>query len=168
MTASKQAVPLLRQNQESCKDESGYTEITDNPLRTLSVRGHGQVECSPDNFQMTIVLNSSKPSVEEAETSVKKRSDYIFQVLRNNGIGEDCIKSHTDVGHDNQTIVLKTSLKVISDDFNKISRAKKIIKEKLDSSVQCSSIGCYVSFSHLMSQRYVYNLYQKSSSEIKT
>ncbi len=149
ITASRQTVDRLQ------KDKELSNEVSDNPLRTLSVHGQGEVECLPDIFQMTITLNSSKLSIEEAEASIKKRSDYILQVLRNNGVGEDCIKSYTDISHDNQAIIVKTTLSVTSS-TTRLAKTKRTIQEKLNSSVQCSNISCSVSFNHLMSQRYVH------------
>ena len=130
-------------------------ERVENPLRTLTVHGQGATECNPDKFQMTVLLTSSKASIEEAEASVKKRSDYVLQVLRNHGMNSECVKLHTTVNQDDQKQVnsIKTNVKVLGCDFDRISQARGVVLEKLGSSAQCSSINCSISFNQQMAQR---------------
>ena len=140
----------IRSNIEK-KDDLGH--VVPKPLRTLAVCGQGETQCCPDHFQMTIVMSSTKPSIEEAEASVKKRSDYVLQVLRNHGMKNDCIKLSSEMSHRNHSVVFKTNIKVFSEDFYKVTQARGVVREKLNGSVQCSDIGCSISLKHLTAQR---------------
>ena len=147
---------------EMSKDPLQQSENPGKILRTLSVQGQGDVKCTPDTFQMTVCVTSSKPSLEEAQTSVKKRTDYIQQVSRNHGVSGECIKLHTDIYHDNnnnsqlQSVTVDARMNITTGDIDKCRKIRNILIEKLSGSIQCNSIHCSISSKHRAAQRYMH------------
>lgn len=148
----------FKSNDSSIQDGSHRnTTVSDSQMRTLSVQGQGESTCSPDNFQMTVSLSSSKPSTQEAEASVKKRSDYVLQVLRNHGLSSNCINMKTCVSRHMEkedVYVFSMIISVIGKDYDRLNESKCVLREKLSDSVTCSDIHCSVSFKHRINHRF--------------
>ena len=108
--------------------------------RTISVHATSEVVCPPDIIQFAITVCSSKETHEAAQTSVKRRTDYIMQVLRNNGIRDSKnVKMLTDVSRGESEVLVEHS------DLAKCEVVRNLLIEKMDSSIQFSPITCHYS-----------------------
>lgn len=103
---------------------------------------------------MTVSLSSTKTTTQEAEASVKKRCDYVLQVLRNHGHTSDCIHIKTSTTDTNEMYVYNMRIEVNGTDYEKLDQAKQMLKEKLSSSVICSDIRSFISFKHRVKKRF--------------
>ena len=126
-----------------CTQYESHSGIHHSPKRTISVMASGVAVCSPDTFSFNVTVCSTKSALTEAQASVKRRGDYILQVLRNHNIRN--IRSLTDMWTEanGEEHVVEMSISVQCGDVEKCSKVRNTIMEKLDSpSVHCSSIGC--------------------------
>lgn len=57
-----------------------------NKTRLITVNGAGELKMPPDQVRFIVVITSLKPNVGEAKASVKRRSDYVYQMLRRHGL----------------------------------------------------------------------------------
>ena len=120
-----------------------HSSIHHSSKRTISVMASGVAMCSPDTFSFNVTVCSTKSALTEAQTSVKRRGDYILQVLRNHSIKN--VRSLTDMWTEGngEEHVVEMSISVQCVDVEKCCKVRNTIMEKLDSpSVHCSSIGC--------------------------
>jgi hypothetical protein len=134
--------------------------------RTISVHASGEVTTLPDVIQFTVAVHSSKETVEEAQTSVKRRTDYISQVTRKNGIKADGVFISTEVskgvgrGTEPGDLVgtslaaVCTEVVIKCDTLLKCETVRNILVEKMDSSVQFSHIGFSLSGEARQAGRY--------------
>ena len=122
--------------------------------RSIAVHAVGEVKCQPDVFTLTVTITSTKSTLEEAQTSIKRRHDYIQQVLRNNGLRENNIQSYSRVTRNHGVQVVNT-LVVETGDLRTCVAVKNVIVEKLDSSVTCDGIICRHSPHNKMNKRWV-------------
>lgn len=133
---------------------SGGKNAAGGPPHTRSIAVHavGEVRCRPDAFTLAVTITSTKSTLEEAQTSVKRRHDYIQQVLRNNGLRDDKVQSYSRVtrGHGMQ---VANTLVVETGDLGTCLAVKNVVAEKLDSSVTCEDIVCRHSPRNKMSKR---------------
>ena len=113
--------------------------------RTITVHARGEISCPPDLFSLTVVIKSVKKNAEEAQSSVKRRTEYILQVLRSHGIKEKQVKRTTDTNRDgeNGDVCVQTCLMAQSDSLQACESVKNLVIEKLDATVQCGSIGLH-------------------------
>ena len=122
--------------------------------RTISIQAQGDVVCFPDVFRFSISISSSKSSFEDAHLSVKKRSDYVLQVLRNHGL---CRGKHVEVINDvercEETSSVHCSIAVSCDNQHTCCTVRNLLVQKLSSCVQFSSIYCSASLQHKANKR---------------
>lgn len=107
--------------------------------RRIAVHATGEVNCPPDRMQFIISVRSCKGTVEEAQSSVRRRTEYITQVLRNNGIQEKGIKCSSEMKRE-ESVSVQTDVLVESDDLFKCETVRNLLIEKLDPSVQFGPI----------------------------
>jgi len=133
---------------------------------TISVQSSGEVLLLPDVLHFTVSIRNSKETLEEAQTSVKRRTDYIAQVARKNGVKGNSIVFCTDVtqcgeggggtasfgGHSINPYpinggtrpglaVVHTDVTVNCDSVAKCEAIRNTLIEKLDNSVEISSVS---------------------------
>ena len=108
--------------------------------RTISVQASGEVCCPPDIIKFSISVHSCKESLEAAQLSVKRRAEYILNVLHNNKFKDKDIKCSTDITKGDVAVV-QTDVYVESDSLSKCEIVRNLLIEKLDSSVQFSPIN---------------------------
>ena len=109
--------------------------------RTISVQATSEVVCHPDVVQFGVTVFSSKDSHEAAQTSVKRRTDYILQVLRNNGIKESKnVKMSTTVSRGDGEFTVQSKVLVEHGDLSKCEIVRNLLIEKMDSSIQFTPI----------------------------
>ena len=125
------------------------------PKRSISVQATGEVVCAPDILEFLISVSSTKESVEAAQQSVKRRNEYIFQVLRNNGIKEQCIRSASEVTRGEKNVHVQTEILVQTDSLSKCEAVRNLLIEKLDQSVEFGPISCYHSPEVKENKRYI-------------
>ena len=122
--------------------------------RTISIQAQGDVVCFPDVFRFSIVISSSKVSFEDAHLSVKKRSDYVLQVLRNHGL---CRGKHVEVISDverwEESSSVHCNIAVSCDDQHNSCTVRNLLIQKLSSCVQFSPIYCSASLQHKANKR---------------
>lgn len=109
--------------------------------RIISVQATGEVSWPPDLLQFNMMISSTKDSLEAAQGSVKRRTDYILQVLRNNGIKDNDIKCSTEIVRGEQTVVY-TDILVGCDSAAVCEQIRNKLMEKLDSCVHFSDVTC--------------------------
>ena len=126
-------------NLETTSLHRGKSTVATPHTRSIAVHAVGEVKCQPDVFTLTVTITSTKSTLEEAQTSIKRRHDYIHQVLRNNGLRDNNIQSYSQVtrGHGVQVV---NTLVVETGDLGTCVAVKNTIVEKLDSSVTCEDI----------------------------
>ncbi len=129
---------------------------------TISVQSSGEVRVPPDVLYFTVTIKNSKESLEEAQTSVKRRTDYIAQVARKNGVKGPNIAFSTDVtqgvpeggsagiggsspypisgGPRPGLATVHTEVTVSCDNVVKCETIRNTLIEKLDNSVEISSV----------------------------
>lgn len=126
--------------------------------RTVTVHAEGEVTSEPDSYTLTINITSIKLKLEEAQLSVKRRSDYILQVIRNHNFNNKCIKvleeavrlpaSVNNRETEQESHQVKCIINVEGDELEKVLVIKNLLAEKMDANVVCSAIGCYHSPGH--------------------
>ena len=128
--------------------------------RTVSVQAEGQVEAWPDRFNLTITVTSTKQKLDEAQLSVKRRSDYIIQVLRNHdfkgkrlNIFEEITRLPCSNGSSEVEHQVKCIVKIEGDEMEKVLRVKNLLLQKMDASVLYSNISCYHSSGYKAKKR---------------
>ena len=120
--------------------------------------GTGVVVCGPDVFSFCVTIVSSKPVLSDARTSVKRRGDYILQVLRNHSVKnvQSVTDSMSEADRDEHTVEMSVS--VDCGDIDKCCEVRDLIMNKLDSpSVHCSTIQCSHSPQWIAHKTYVAN-----------
>ena len=109
--------------------------------RTITVHASSEIACPPDLCSLTISVSSTKETAEAAQNSVKRRGEYIMQVLRNNSIKERLVRKSTDVNRVSEDeVCVQTSLLVQTDSLQACEAARNLVIEKMDATVQCSTI----------------------------
>lgn len=142
----------MNRSQSPIKAEVDGTDrkLDNNGQRTISVHSSGEVTSLPDVIQFTVTVHSSKETVEDAQTSVKRRTDYMAQVARKNGIRNDGVTISTEVSKGQETdpvgswATVCTDVVIKCDTLLRCETIRNILVEKMDSSVQFSHVG----FSH--------------------
>ena len=107
--------------------------------RHIAVHATGEVKCPPDQMQFIISVRSCKGTVDGAQSSVRRRTEYITQVLRNNGIQERCIRCSSEMRRE-ESVSVQTDVVVQSDDLLTCETVRNLLIEKLDPSVQFGTI----------------------------
>lgn len=103
--------------------------------RTVSVQSLGEVVCPPDVIQLGLSVFSTKDTLEAAQESVQRRTDYIFQVLRLNSIKETSTKCSTNITKEEDGCVqVRTDITVSCDSIVKFETIRNLLMEKMDSS----------------------------------
>ena len=108
--------------------------------RTISVHATGEASCPPDVLQFIVSVSASKDTVEAAQASVRRRTDYILQVLRNNGIKERCIHCSSEISR-GESVSMQTDVMVRADSLAKCETVRNLLVEKLDPSVRFTPIS---------------------------
>ena len=126
--------------------------------RTLTVHAEGEVTSEPDKYTLTINITSIKLKLEEAQLSVKRRSDYILQVIRNHNFNNKCIKvleeairlpaSVNNRETEQENHQFKCIINIEGDEMEQVLAIKNLLVEKMDANVICSAVGCYHSAGH--------------------
>lgn len=120
---------------------------------TITVESSAEVTALPDNIQFTVTIHNSKETVEDALASVKRRTDYITQVIRKNGVKNDNVIISTEITKglhagmgdreeqgDTEWANVSTDVVVKCDTLLKCETIRNVLIEKLDSSVQFSNV----------------------------
>ena len=144
---------VIREQSERQQNDNRLSVSPIKLTRTLSIHAVGEVECSPDTFTFTITIASSKTSLEEAESSVKRRSDYVLQVLRNSGI--KTIHIGDDIKRGDTIEVKRTIMITNNKNLENCRKARSFLIEKLDDTVHCSPIECQLSLNQKVMKRYM-------------
>ena len=122
--------------------------------RTIAVHASGEVVCKPDIFSLAISVTSTKESAETAQTSVKRRSEYILQVLRNNGVKERRVEKSTDlIRVSEDEVCVRVDYRVDTDSLQACETCRNLLVVKMDSTVQCSAIELSHSPAHRAQKR---------------
>lgn len=127
---------------------------------TISVQSSGEIWTPPDTLQFTITVKNSKESMEEAQSSVKRRTDYIAQVIRKNGVSSGSMVLSTDVTRAGsggggglspgpcssgmpqpRLATVCTEVVVKCDSVGKCEIIRNMLIEKLDTSVEISPVS---------------------------
>ena len=132
---------------------------------TISVQSSGEVRLLPDVLHFTVSIRNSKETLEEAQTSVKRRTDYIAQVARKNGVKGNNIVFCTDVSQSTEggtaalgggqnssnlypmsgirlgLAVVHTDVTVNCDSVARCEAIRNTLIEKLDNSVEVSPVS---------------------------
>lgn len=89
-----------------------------------------------------------------ARNSVTRRSEYILQVLRNNGIKERRVEKSTDVNRVNEDeVCVQVNFRVESDSLQACEACRNLLVEKMDHTVECSAIAVSHSPAHRAEKR---------------
>ncbi len=115
-------------------------------------------QCPPSHAHLTfgVSVYSVKDSLEAAQGSVKRRIDYIVQVLRNNGLKEKDYKCSIDISRRGECVRVQTDVLIDFDGVSKCETVRNLLIEKLDaSSVQITAITCQHLFEDKEEKRYV-------------
>lgn len=116
---------------------------------SISVHSSGEVSSLPDVIQFTVSIQSSKDTVEEAQASVKRRTDYVTQVIRKNGGKNNDITISTDISKRNtggitqceaDMVTVWTNVTVKCNSVSSCETIRNMLIEKMDSSVQFSPV----------------------------
>ena len=124
------------EREENTKPNDG---VKGSVRRHIAVHATGEVSCPPDQMQFIISVSSCKGTVDGAQSSVRRRTEYITQVLRNNGIQEKCIKCSSEIDRE-ESVSVQTDILVQSDSLLKCETVRNLLIEKLDPSVLFSPI----------------------------
>ena len=123
--------------------------------RTITLHASSEVACPPDLYSFAVSVTSTKDSSEAAQNSVRRRSEYIMQVLRNNSIKERQVEKSTDVNRVNgDEVCVRENILVKSYSLQACEAARNRLIEKMDATVQCSAIDLLHSPAHRTEKRY--------------
>ena len=114
---------------------------SDSGKRSITIQDVGEITKYPDVIKFTVSVSSTKESIESVKTSVKRRTDYIFQTLRSHGIGEKWLTVSTDINR-GDGYEMRSDVVVQHSDAQQCQNARNFLVEKLDSSVVISPISC--------------------------
>lgn len=145
------------QQMEGCRlDENSPKHNTGSRVkRTITVHASSEVACPPDLYSLAISVSSTKENAEAAQNSVKRRSEYILQVLRNNSIKEKQVERSTDVNRVSENeICVQVNLLVRTGSLQACEAARNLLIEKMDVTVQCNAIDLLHSPAHKTEKRY--------------
>ena len=95
----------------------------------------GEARCPPSVIQFGVSVCSVKSTLEAAQDSVKRRTDYILQTLRNNGIKEKSYKCSTDIRKADDSVRVQTDILIGCDSVDKCEIVRNFLIEKLESSL---------------------------------
>jgi uncharacterized protein YggE len=124
------------------------------PHRTIEVQAEGEVKCVPDTFTFNITITNTKLKLSEAQSSVKRRSNYIMQVLRNHGHKDRHIDVMEEIRRNQDELhSVRCTISARGDNIGKTLQARNVIIEKMDSTVECSNVHCDHSISHKANKR---------------
>ena len=122
--------------------------------RTITVHARSELACKPDMFSLSVSISSTKESAEDAQTSVKRRSDYVLQVLRNNGIKEKNIEKSTEVSRVcEEEVGVRTDLVAQMEGPQAVETARNVLVTKMDATVQSSAVEPLHSPAHRAEKR---------------
>lgn len=122
---------------------------------SISVHATGEVACPPDVLEFLISVSSTKDNLESSLESVTRRSEYILQVLRNNGVKDRCIRSTSEITKGEESVTVHADTLVRINDLVKCEKVRNLLIEKLDRSVLFSPITCYHSLEEKENKRCV-------------
>ena len=117
---------------------------------TISVHSSGEVTTLPDIIEFTITVESSKESAEDAQASVKRRTDYISQVIRKNGVKSNDVTVSTEVSKESviqkedtqsEVVTVHCDMVVKCDSLLRCETIRNVLIEKMDSSVHFSPVS---------------------------
>lgn len=129
---------------------------------SISVHSTGEISLIPDAIQFTVTVTSNKETVEEAQASVKRRTDYVSQVVRKTGIHSE-IPMSTEItkssggmtsASQGDMVTVCTEVVVKCDSLNKCETIKNVLIEKMDSSVHFSPVAFWLSAEAKQNGRY--------------
>ena len=123
--------------------------------RTITLSASSEVACPPDLYCFAVSVTSTKESSEAAQNSVKRRSEYIMQVLRNNSIKERHVEKFTDINRVSEDgVCVRENILVKGDNLQACEAARNLLIAKMDATVQCSAIDLLHSPAHKTEKRY--------------
>ena len=139
------------------QQQASSSTIVQSPARTISVQSTGEAQCPLSHLTFGVSVYSVKDSLEAAQGSVKRRTDYIIQVLRNNGLKEKDYKCSTDISRRGECVRVQTDVLIDFDGVSKCETVRNLLIEKLDaSSVQITAITCQHLFKDKEEKRYAW------------
>lgn len=141
----------MNQSQSPTKGEVDGKLENGNGKRTISVHSSGEVTSLPDVIQFTVTVRSCKETVEDAQASVKRRTDYISQVVRKNGVKNTGVSLSTEVSKQDGKETeggevagwanVCTDVVIMCDALLQCESIRNLLVEKMDSSVNFSPVG---------------------------
>ena len=142
-------------NAERVNDPAGGAVQNTKHNGVISVQALGEVVCPPDTVQFSVSISSAKESFEGAQASVQRRSDYVVQVLRNSGIKDREVTCSSDVVREESMVTVTTEVLVQSDGLVKCESLRNLLIEKLDPSVNFTSLTYHHSPASKDKARYI-------------
>lgn len=148
--------PSLSQPLRGEHDPSG-----DSPTakHCISVQATGEVTALPDVVQFTISVRSTKETADEAQASVKRRTDYVSQVIKKHGVHG--VESSTEVSKSagnnvnllvnaassqvDELVTVTTDMDVKCDSLSKCEAIRNLLIEKMDATVRFSAVTFSIS-----------------------
>lgn len=147
----------MDQTQSPVKMDPDGTSVLDasGGKNTITVHSSGEMCSLPDVIQFTVTIRSSKETVEDAQASVKRRTDYVSQVIRKNGVKNNDVTLSTEISkgggagtviqREGQAMVdmatVYTDVVVKCDSWSRCETIRNLLIEKMDSSVQFSPVS---------------------------
>ena len=117
--------------------------------RSITVHASSEALCLPDVFSLAVSISSVKDAPEAAQSSVKRRSEYILQVFRNSGIKEKRVERSTHVSRRGEDEVsVRMELLAKADSLQACETARNVIVTKMDSTVECGEVEPHISPNH--------------------
>ncbi|RNA30302.1 interleukin-1 receptor-associated kinase 1-binding 1 [Brachionus plicatilis] len=108
----------------------------ENPKRTVTVNGTGEIKMPPNEIKLVIVITSCKTNIEEAKSSVQRRYEYVYQTMRKYKINESNIFVNTSYCRRDDLYEVRCELSSILSDYKIYLQIYNILIEKLDKTVK--------------------------------
>ena len=140
---------IMDTSEQRINNSQDNQAIFKSPSRSISVQAVGEAQCPPSTINFGVTVSSVKDSLEAAQSSVKRRVDYIIQVLRNNGLREKSYKCSSEITRSEECVRVQTDILVECESVSRCETVRNLLIEKLDSSVQVTT----VTFHHLYEHR---------------
>lgn len=120
------------------KDKKGELQIT----------AIGEASLSPTRAKFKVAISSCKGNLSDAEASTNRRSEYVIQTLRNNGLKDDSIDISNSVNRllkldqsEKSKFEIRIEIVVHFTDFKKCETLRNFLVSKLDESVYITGIS---------------------------
>ncbi|XP_027896143.1 interleukin-1 receptor-associated kinase 1-binding protein 1 homolog isoform X2 [Xiphophorus couchianus] len=120
------------------KDKQQGLEVTclNKPVREVQVTGVAEVSCPADRAWLLVSVTSTKDSINEVTNSISRRLEYIFQTIRQHGVGEEHRTVRRTLRRHAEAYAMDAEILVTFSEFKKMEQTCCVLLEKLDKSVQ--------------------------------